>query len=464
MKTSDYNFLTAINEFSALNIIDPTAAQKLAILRQLTELESLDKEKMIEIQDQQLSKLLVHTYLHSENYRPYLAAHMPINPSNARKALLSLPVLTRLDLQKPLSEIRSYAPDSHGEVLNFTTSGSTGQPVTVINTAAAMIIRESILLQTYLWHVDPSSGTIAIITAHSGKIPNHQENMFLENWGSPFFPLVASGTRAELNIKNPISRQVPWLLTVNPSVLVTYPSNLAQLLTDSRNHGWELNNLKHIRLIGESVSETLTQHAKEYWGISTSNVYSTEELGTVAAQCPDSYLLHLMSPAHIVEIIGSDGHPVKDNEIGKIVVTDLFNFAMPILRYEIGDTGSFSEDCQCGRKFPTMSTVLGRYRNMLYLENGERFWPKFGLRSVSELYGIKQFQVIQKNYHDLEVKFQISKVLSAEAKGQIAQTMRTSLGHHFNIDFIENYEALEGSKMGKFEEFISLIDSRASES
>lgn len=452
-----HKFLSAINEFSTLKIIDPLAAQRLSLLIQLNEIEFLETSKINEIQDQQLSELLSHVCKHSDKYRSLLTPFLPIDPSNARQALSALPILTRSELQTSKLVMGSMAPESHGEVLSFTTSGSTGQPVTVINTAAAMIIREAILLQTYLWHLKPDVGMIALITAHSGTPSNQHVNSIMNNWGSPFFPLLKSGLRAELNIKNPIRVQAEWLRKVNPAVLVTYPSNLAQLLVDSRENQWNLTHLTHIRLIGESVSEQLINDAESQWGVLTSNAYSSEELGTIAVQCPESNLMHIMSPGLIVEIIDKDGNPIKPGEIGKIVVTDLFNFAMPIIRYEIGDQGSLGEACQCGRNLPTISSVVGRYRNMLHLENGERFWPRFGLRSITKLYGIKQFQVIQKSYHELEVRFHITRSLSPEEKAQIKNTMTTSLGQIFRIDIIEIPKPLSEIKSGKFEEFISLV-------
>lgn len=451
------DFLTSIEGFSSLKILDPESAQKLALLEQLINYEKCDSKTIQKIQDQQLVNLVKH-FLSSNN--TYVKKHFDkknVDINHIRDLFSKLPILSRNNLQEFFNR-PVIAPPTQGQIISASTSGSTGKPVTVFNTSAAMYIRQATALQGYSWQNFSCENRIAIITAHSGTKVSPEKLTLFNHWGPPFYPLLRSGERAEINILCPINRQIQHLSSFNPEILLTYPSNLKQLLLESQTTKVILSNLKHVLLIGETVSEDLITTLREVWNVNSSCNYSSEELGIMAMQCPQiPNHLHISSPTHIIEILREDGTPVGCNEQGRIIVTDLFNFAMPILRYEIGDIGEFKNNCTCGRNLPVISSIYGRYRNMLRLSDGRKFWPRFGLRKIYENYGIKQFQVIQTKIDNLEVHFHVDKILTEFALNEIQNTMIKSLGISLDIHFFEHFEPLDKKTNGKFEEFISLI-------
>jgi len=91
----------------------------------------------------------------------------------------------------------------------------------------------------------------------------------------------------------------------------------------------------------------------------TRNLYGTSELGPIAIACDDQMGSHLLEPLFEIEIL-RDGEPVPNGEIGELVITDLMNEAMPIIRYRVGDVGRWVDgDCRCGGRFRRLE-VLGR--------------------------------------------------------------------------------------------------------
>jgi phenylacetate-CoA ligase len=113
--------------------------------------------------------------------------------------------------------------------------------------------------------------------------------------------------------------------------------------------------------------------------------------------------LHVCAPTHFVEIIGSDGSAVKPGELGEIIVTSLANFAMPLIRYRIGDMGMWAEtQCNCGRNWPLLKEVVGRTTDVFRKADGGIVPPQFITQLIHvELNNpwLRKFQVIQEDYN-----------------------------------------------------------------
>jgi len=129
--------------------------------------------------------------------------------------------------------------------------------------------------------------------------------------------------------------------------------------------------------------------------------------GIIALQCPVSGLYHAQSESLLVEVLNDEGQPCKPGEVGRIVITDLHNFATPLIRYEIRDYAEVGPPCPCGRGLQTFSRIMGRRRNMVVFPNGERHWPLVGAYRFREVADIKQYQVIQHALDDIEVMLDV---------------------------------------------------------
>ena len=106
-------------------------------------------------------------------------------------------------------------------------------------------------------------------------------------------------------------------------------------------------------------------------------MYSSQEFGYIALQCPDAHTYHVQSEAVYVEILDGPGGPCRPGEVGRVVISTLHNYATPLLRYEMGDYAETGGDCVCGRTLPVLNRIVGRERNMWIMPNGQRMWPVF---------------------------------------------------------------------------------------
>ena len=108
------------------------------------------------------------------------------------------------------------------------------------------------------------------------------------------------------------------------------------------------------------------------------DTYSSQEVGVIAIECPQGDGYHAMSEGLVVEVLRDDGEPCAAGETGHVVVTDLTNFATPLIRYDLADLAEAAGPCACGRGLPRIRRILGRERNLLRLPDGRRFWPLVG--------------------------------------------------------------------------------------
>ena len=139
-------------------------------------------------------------------------------------------------------------------------------------------------------------------------------------------------------------------------------------------------------------------------GLPIEDNYSSQEAGIIALQCPAGGLYHTMAESLVVEVLDEQGRACAEGEVGRVVVTDLHNFAAPLFRYDIGDYAEVGGPCRCGRTLPTFRRVLGRKRNLLMKADGSRFLPRAGFETFDEIAAIQQYQVIQHALDDIEFK------------------------------------------------------------
>jgi phenylacetate-CoA ligase len=137
------------------------------------------------------------------------------------------------------------------------------------------------------------------------------------------------------------------------------------LMAQLRSDGTTLHGVLEVRTVAESISDELRVDVAEQLNAKLFDVYSSEELGYMAIQCPVQNQYHVQSESLLLEVLREDGSSCALNEPGRIVVTSLLNYATPLIRYEIGDYGELAGPCSYGRDLPVLKTINGRVRNML---------------------------------------------------------------------------------------------------
>ncbi|MCE9661363.1 MAG: hypothetical protein K8R60_22785 [Burkholderiales bacterium] len=190
--------------------------------------------------------------------------------------------------------------------------------------------------------------------------------------------------------------------------------------------------------------------------------YSSQEIGVIALQCPaGDGLYHTMAESLVVEVLAEDGRPCGAGEVGRVVVTDLHNFASPLVRYEIGDWAEVGPPCPCGRGLPTLARILGRERNLLVKADGSRNWPLVGFHRFDQVAPVQQYQVVQHGIDDIELKVVTAGPLGDAECAALGAIVQKALGVGAPARVTQQRTPLPNARGGKFEEFVCRIGADA---
>ena len=365
-------------------------------------------------------------------------------------AFRALPLLTPKQLQVEFESLKSAAvPPGHGGIAEGKTSGSTGIPLHFLVTEVTQLFWNALTVREHLWHARDFSGKLAAIRV---KV----EEGYWRDWGSPVAKLFHTGPLATLNVRTSIEKQLDWLVQQNPDYLITHASNLLALAELSLRRGIRLPRLRQARSFSEALRSDLRETVNRAWGVTVADVYSCEEAGHIALQCPHNEHYHVQSENLLVEILDEAGQPCKPGDTGRVVITTLHNFAMPLIRYALDDYAVVGGPCSCGRTLPVLAKIHGRRRNMIVLPDGQQHWPSFPRIRYTGVAPISQIRLIQRTLHRVDAIFTAERPLtSGEHLGMVA-AIQESLGYPFEVELIAVDEMPRQANM-KFEDIISEV-------
>lgn len=424
-----------------------------ALTRQLDDSQWMTPEALEAKQRQQLVILAAHCAMYSPFFQRALG-EAGLKPEALGKpgGLRRLPVLGRRRMQAATDLFCSMAPSSHMPVAESRTSGSTGEPVVVRRTTVSGMIQWGFVLRGYFWHDRDFADRICAIRPAFGKVEQRPD------WGAPASVLFKTGPALHIPIGVDLETQLRLIDEFAPRVLTVYPSNLIGLAKLCAARGAGVPSLRLVSSIGETLSDGTRDQARAMLGVEIVDTYSSQELGCIAIQCPESRFYHVMAEGLVVEVLNADGEPCAEGEAGRLVVTDLTNFATPLFRYEIGDWAEFGPPCPCGRGLPTLKRILGRERNLVRFPDGTRRWPLVGFARYREIAPVVQYQVVQDGAESLELRLVVSRSLTDGETNGLAAHLRETIGYPFAVRFTFFDGAIPLGPGGKFEEFISLVN------
>lgn len=269
----------------------------------------------------------------------------------------------------PTTEKSFYRDDAHATLAGkvpanartVTTSGSTGEPFTVVyppGTAA--------YLGVLRLHVDRARG----ISLSSTRVDVSRHADTRRRRGA----VAAFGQRLRtVDAALPAPAVADEIARLRPARV----SGFGHLLADV---GGALTGDHRPRVVatyGENVDGLVRRELAELWGSTPLDGYGTAEHGTVAWQCPKADLYHLAHQWAYVEVIDDEGRPVEPGGTGTVLLTSLTNPLMPFIRYRPGDTATLADrPCACGSRQPALAGIDGRQLDWLVDGTGRRLSPQ----------------------------------------------------------------------------------------
>lgn len=187
---------------------------------------------------------------------------------------------------------------------------------------------------------------------------------------------------------------------------------------------------------------------EEVFGGKVFNRYGCREVSVIASECEHHTGLHINADALLVEV---EPMPNLPDGMGRILVTDLLNRSMPLIRYEIGDLASFNPNpCPCGRTLPMLGPIEGRLTDFLKLPS-ERLVSGVALMTfvVAHLREVRQVQFLQRDPHHVTLKVVAGHGYGAHTEGELRRRLRPYLGEQVELTIaLTDHIASEPS--GKF--------------
>lgn len=281
------------------------------------------------------------------------------------------------------------------------TSGSTGHPIQFLQcqdflryqiagniVASKMTGYESGDKQCFLW------GSLY----NPNLAPSVMER--LENW-------ITRTNHFDLSIVSPsqMRQMAIKIYQLKPDILYGYPSVLVALAKTLDENRLNLV-VKSVESCGEPLMRSQRRIIERAFSAPMYDKYGAREVGTIAHECSEHQGMHLFSFNNLVEIVNTNGEPVPLGKIGRIVVTNLHNHAMPLIRYDIGDYGRFVPNmCTCGFNTPLIGPVEGRESDTIVLEDGTLLFPDFFYDLFCQFDSINKYQIVQESPNEIVIYF-----------------------------------------------------------
>lgn len=406
---------------------------------------SLDEERI-----ESLNNLIEHLYNNSKYFKEIVNIHL-----GSLKLLQSLndlnlyPIISKSDMRKHSDELfcANY-PTDHGEATTFATSGSTGQPTQVVRTERCEIEwMASCLRDHYSKRRDFSKIYCRII-------PNVKEINLLENWCTPITYYHSTGTCLIIPSTLEIQQILDAILYHKPNYIQVFPSIILEILKYTHQAG-KLGFIEEVILFGETSNQQEREYISSILSCRVSDMYSSTEVGIIATSCAKCGMYHVMSDRIILEIIDEENKRCQEGDIGRVIITDLTNFATPIFRYEIGDYAEVGAGCADSFGMPTIKNIMGRHRNLMSLPDGRKFWPSLGpaFRASTADIPFIQYRVDQLKADTLEVSIATERKIDDETLETLTNNLKIALNYNYTIKYKLYFRNLPRIRGEKFEIF-----------
>jgi phenylacetate-CoA ligase len=227
-----------------------------------------------------------------------------------------------------------------------------------------------------------------------------------------------------------------------------------------------INNVRPRAVItsAETLLDYMRKTIEEAFGCPVFDFYGSREIGSLAGECEEHSGYHISAENVVMEFV-REGEPVATGEEGVILVTNLRNFGMPFIRYNMGDVGRASDEvCGCGRGLPLMSSIEGRVSQFMavYDKRLRRVIPVStagpGVFSMALMHvPLERYRIIQESLDRLVIKAVKGEGYSQRHTDFLVEHILKYLGDNITIE-VEFVDSLPPLPSGKRSVFISKID------
>lgn len=392
-------------------------------LHKLRKNQWLSPVELRKLQEKKLQRLLCHAYYKVDYYKE-IFDKARIKPEDIKNIqhLIRIPLTTRGDLQR-LSKRKIIAKDVDlDHCLSLRTSGSSGMPLDIFWNTEAIFFEWLNYLRMYFENGGRLLDKELRITA--------PRNFSANKW----FQSLGVLRKKCISIFDNVEGQLKAILEFKPDIIRSYASTLKDLAIEIKKK--EIRGIKPRVMF--STAELLTKEDKKFissvFQSELIDFYSCNECGIIAWECKEHSGYHINSENVIVEFIKEDGTSAEAGEKGEMVITSLSSYAMPFIRYRLGDTGvSSNERCACGRNLPLMKIITGRINDHLILPNGRTISPYSCMITMDRIPEVKMYQIVQEKDSKIKINILKNGMITNEIITKVRNRYKELLGDDLDI-------------------------------
>jgi phenylacetate-CoA ligase len=413
-----------------------------------------------ELQDARLRRLLCHAYESVPFYRKLFERHR-LHPRHIRGTvdLDLIPMVSKQDLRaQPEGNVvaRGLAPE---RLLTARTSGSSGEPFVIRRTLSEQSLQYLLQLRAFAQLGVRIGDRMAKVGLLRQPTPNDSKVMGRA--------LEATRIRQRLKINGlqEPAAIVEQLRCYRPDVITGMSGMLCRVADYLLAHGSKGLAPRLLIVGGEVLTPVMRRSLRQGFGAPVCETYASHEFPLLGWQCGENGHFHTCDDGVILEVL-HEGRPAEPGQRGEVVVTNLHAYAMPFIRYRLGDVATRGQcPCACGQPFSTIGSIQGRMIDYFPLPDGRVIHP---YQILSSFMGggdawIRQYQLLQERRDRI-----VLRVLPAHAPepGRLASLQRAMLpllgpSVEFQVQVVDD---LPLESTGKFRPSRSLVHSRYDDS
>jgi len=399
--------------------------------------------KLKELQVKRLRGIVSHAYSNVPLYKEKFDAK-GIKPEDIRSLgdLQKLPFTTKQEVRDGIPDRSVARGFDLGEYIRASTSGTSGVPMHVFYDMrfwdycqAAWIYRKQWAIGVEPWqkvmvinYAAPSKGNPS---GGGGASAEKRRSPGRESLG----PMVRlfRGRRRSVPIVSDAGGVLTHMLRFDPKLVRGSPSYLRLLAEAMAERGVDGLGNKVVRTEGELTDDETRRYLEKSFRCRVFDEYSTWDTGNGAWECTRREGYHIDADMLIMEVVrGSD--QASAGERGEIVITNLLNYAMPLIRYRVGDIGVLDDKyCSCGRSLPLMKSVEGRKADCFTLPDGQLVTPRAIMNVIQGSPGVSWYQAVQESTSRFRIQLMKRRSELDAPKENLVARCRSLLGEDAEV-------------------------------
>ncbi|MFO0904072.1 MAG: hypothetical protein U0939_13795 [Pirellulales bacterium] len=388
------------------------------------------REELATAQTASLKSLVAHAQRECPYYAE-LIQHRGLD-ADLREGVASLrrfPLLTKADIRRHQPQMR--AANLAARLMTKATGGSTGVPLQIQLDQGSLERRTAAMWRGYNW-AGAGPGTKQFFL---WGVPIETRPVWRDWKDQLYNAILRRRVFSAFELQEAVAPQLASLIAHDrPDAIVAYTSAIYTLARNLQERGIRPFAPKSIVVGAEKLHDFQRVLIEDVFQAPVFETYGCREFMMIGGECPEHRGLHLTMENLFVEILDDDGTPTRDGHVGNVVVTDLYNYGMPMIRYVTGDQAIAGFGvCPCGRGLPTLSEVRGRTVDTIQTPDGRQVPGAFFPHLMKDFAGVRQFQVVQSTREQLELRVVLGDEWRDESRTEILRRVRRAVGEQVEL-------------------------------